>query len=443
LELENDIIDPTLAQLGAASLMLREAGRKSYAFYAETRIPLFSPEMGIIGLHSVEVTTAFRFEEFLNNSTNALVPKVGVRWAPIDEQLTLRSTWGEGFSEPSLFQLYGLANSAVIPIRFNNVSEPEARVVTASNPKLQPQDSRSWTGGAVYSPKWMPWGQLTVSIDLWDIERSGVAAVPSVQEVLRRFIRPGPLLPGEDVGIDPTNGSINFIRTNFQNTGRQNARGADLGALYQITTHYGIFTMLSDWAYLDQFIFQPTAGSKGRNTVAQVSDNLGGDGWYRWRGTTRLDWTWHDFDLIATWRYIGGFREIIKNSTGAPSVNRGFDNLIHEHWTNPTNFIDVQAGYDLIFTPPVEEKPVAGYSKGGKEVMTAKDGKAIESTAAYSMPCWKMILNNSTITIGCNNIFGQDPPKMFGLFFGDAIRYPGFEYDNIGRFWYIEVKKKF
>jgi hypothetical protein len=59
------------------------------------------------------------------------------------------------------------------------------------------------------------------------------------------------------------------------------------------------------------------------------------------------------------------------------------------------------------------------------------------------MPCWKTILNNSTITIGCNNIFGQDPPPMFGFFFANANNYPAFEYDNIGRFWYIELKKKF
>ena len=116
---------------------------------------------------------------------------------------------------------------------------------------------------------------------------------------------------------------------------------------------------------------------------------------------------------------------------------------MHEHFVHPTNFIDVQGGYSLIFTPPIEQQPVAGYSKGGKEVLTSKDGKAIESTEAYTMPCWKTILNNSTITIGCNNVFGEDPPKQFGFFQANANNYPGFEYDNLGRFWYIELKKKF
>jgi iron complex outermembrane receptor protein len=421
--------------VGSSPTATTHAGRKDYAFYSEARVPLFSPEMGIIGLHSVELTGAFRFEEFLNNSTNVLVPKVGLRWQPFDEQLTIRSTWGEGFREPSLYELYASPTTGLLPTRLNGVTEPETTIVSASNKHLQPEDSRTWTGGVVYTPKWIPWGTLTLSLDLWDIERRGVVTAPTAQEVVNRSQR-GALLPGEVVQIDPATGGANFVRTAYQNAGRQNARGADLGGQYQIQTQLGTFTALSQWAYTDQFVFQSTTESKGRNVIAQVSNILGGDGWYRWKGISRLDWTWHSFDLNATWHYMGGFREIIQNNTST-------GNGLHEHWTNPTNFIDGQASYSLIFTPPVEQQPVAGYSKGGKEVVSSKDGKAVESTAAYSMPCWKTILNNTTITLGCNDIFGQDPPRQTGFFHGNANGYPGFEYDNIGRFWYVELKKKF
>jgi iron complex outermembrane receptor protein len=436
-ELEGDIV-------GSSPSAITHAGRKDWAIYGEMRVPLFSPEMNIVGLHSVEATGAFRYEEFRNNSTNVLVPKVGLRWQPFDEQLTIRSTWGEGFREPSLIELYASPTTGLLPTILNGVSEPETTIVAASNPNLQPEDSRAWTGGVVYTPKWVPWGTLTLSLDLWDIERRGVVAAPSAQEVVNRFQR-GALLPGEEVQVDPATGGANFVRTAFQNAGRENGRGADLGGQYQIQTAYGTFTALSQFAYLDQFVFQPTIDSKGRNVVNQVSDSLGGDGWYRWRGVSRIDWAWHNWDVNATWHYVGGFREIVKNNLAANgfAFASSFPNDVHEHWTNPTNFIDGQASYSLIFTPPVEQAPVAGYSKGGKEVMTGKDGKQIESTAAYSMPCWQTILNNSTITVGCNNIFGQDPPKMFGFFQGNSNNYPGFEYDNIGRFWYVELKKKF
>jgi hypothetical protein len=86
---------------------------------------------------------------------------------------------------------------------------------------------------------------------------------------------------------------------------------------------------------------------------------------------------------------------------------------------------------------------VAGYSKGGKEVIKSKEGKEIESTAAYSMSCWKTILNNTQLTVGVLDIFGEDPPSETGFEFGNSTKYPGFNYDNLGRFVYGKITKKF
>jgi len=59
------------------------------------------------------------------------------------------------------------------------------------------------------------------------------------------------------------------------------------------------------------------------------------------------------------------------------------------------------------------------------------------------LPCWKTVLNNSTITVGVNNIFGEDPPKAVGFEAGNAVGYPGSVYDNLGRVWYARLTKKF
>src|SRR6266571_1377238 len=84
-----------------------KGGRKSWALYAETLIPIFSPQWHIPLFHALEFSAGVRYEDWLNNDTNATVPKVGVRWQPFDESLTLRSNWGEGFLEPSMVELYG------------------------------------------------------------------------------------------------------------------------------------------------------------------------------------------------------------------------------------------------------------------------------------------------------------------------------------------------
>ena len=93
----------------------------------------------------------------------------------------------------------------------------------------------------------------------------------------------------------------------------------------------------------------------------------------------------------------------------------------------------------------MEAQPVAGYSKDAKEVVRGKDGKAVETgqTVNYSMPCWKTLLNNTSFSIGCNNVFGQDPPNAYGPFNGNATLYPGFIYDPTGRFVYGSITHKF
>jgi iron complex outermembrane receptor protein len=447
LNLEGDII-------GSSATAITHAGRKDFAFYGETRVPLFSPEMGIWGLHNVEVTGAARFEDFENNNSNVLVPKVGLRWQPFNDELTIRSTWGEGFREPSLVELFGSPTFGLTPTSTSNVpasrggpgvTEPETATEISSNPTLQPERSRAWTGGVVYTPKWVEkvisGGSLTMSIDLWDIERKGVVTSPSSQEVVARC-KPdlttdtctGNLLPGEVVQIDPATGGVNFVKTAQQNAGRQNATGADFGLQYTQQTKYGTFSWYTDAAYLNSFIFQSTTRAKGVREAGLVANSLGGDAWVRWKARSVVDWTWHNFDMNWTLHYTDGFHEFNTSPSADPA---------HHHYVKQTWFFDNYASYDLIFTPPVESQPVAGYSKGGKEVMTSKEGKQIESTAAYTMPCWKTILNNSTIYAGCNDVFGADPPKMYGFGYGNSNNYPGFMYDNLGRFWYVGLKKKF
>jgi iron complex outermembrane recepter protein len=426
--------------VGQVPLAVTQGGRKDFAFYAETNVPLFSPENAIPGFHSLELIAAGRYEEFRNNDTNVLVPKVGIRWQPFDEQFTIRSTWGEGFREPSLFELFASPTSGLLPVTFRGGAQNEALIVTASNPLLQPEDSRTFSGGVVYTPKYVP--GLTLSVDLWGIERRGVVTSPGPQEVIRRFEQ-GHLLPGEMVTTDITGTLITSIVSPFQNGGRQNARGIDLGMQYQLQTPYGTFTSLTQATYLDSFIFQATTVSKGLEVSGNSADQGGlGDGYLKWKGVSRLDWAWKGFDLLGTVRYFGGFNEHL--FSGAP--NPPFPDGNHDHYVKATWFIDGQASYEFTFVAPVESQPVAGYSKDAKEVVRGKDGKAVETgqTANYSMPCWKNLINNTTITVGCNNIFGQDPPEQLGNFaVTNSQGYPGAIYDNVGRFLYVELTKKF
>ena len=239
-----NIIHPE--ELGTGGVQPVKAGRKEVAFYGEIRVPIFSPKMGIPGLHSLEFGAGARFEEFRNNDTNVLVPKVVLRWQPFDEQLTIRSTWGEGFLEPSMTELYGPTVFGIGPSIFTPTGDinPETTVEGLSNKNLAPEHDRTWTGGFVYTPKWIPpqWGSLTFTVDFWDIERTGLVGLVAPQLIIDEFIAQGGMglgsvkiitgtqqpKPGESAVLFDPEGTFVGVASPLLNGGKQDARGVDL-----------------------------------------------------------------------------------------------------------------------------------------------------------------------------------------------------------------------
>src|SRR5947207_208472 len=415
---------------GNSPVSLANGGRRSYAFYTETSIPIFSPKNAIAAFRSLEFTAAARIEAFLNNDTIVLVPKLGIRWQPFDEQLTLRATWGEGFREPSLEELFGSPVSTLEvthdPLK-GGLLESETNTLITSNPNLQPEDSRSFSGGFVYSPKYAP--GLNLSVDFWDIERTGVVTAPLAQQVLDGT---APGIVERDAG-----GFITRITLANQNLGSQEARGFDFGLSYQRQTPWGTFSFITQATYLDEFLFPQFIfaefGPRPGNLAGRTTDpGLSNEGWYKWKGQSSLEWTWKGFDLVTIVRYIDGFNEFTPN--------------LHPHWVHQTWTIDGQLSYDFTALLPVEAEPVPGYSKGEKEVVRAKDGtpleKASAQTSKYNRSILDHLLRGTIITIGCNNILGQDPAEAFGQG-GNGVGYPGFTYDATGRFVYGRLTQEF
>jgi hypothetical protein len=85
---------------------------------------------------------------------------------------------------------------------------------------------------------------------------------------------------------------------------------------------------------------------------------------------------------------------------------------------------------------------VPGFAKDGGKNVKGKDSKEKNrvSTAEYK-PCgWRAWLNNTTISLGIQNVLDSDPPFAAGSIENG--------YDESlatikGRFWYVQVKKRF
>ena len=108
-------------------------------------------------------------------------------------------------------------------------------------------------------------------------------------------------------------------------------------------------------------------------------------------------------------------------------------------WTT----LDLIASYTFNLPPP-SATGVPGLAKDGRKNVKLKDGKEKNvipvSTAEYS-PCGlRAWLNGTTITLGMQNVFDEDPPFVAASFENG--------YDESlttvkGRFWYVQLKKKF
>ncbi|MBA3607527.1 MAG: hypothetical protein H0W43_03295 [Chthoniobacterales bacterium] len=105
-----------------------------------------------------------------------------------------------------------------------------------------------------------------------------------------------------------------------------------------------------------------------------------------------------------TAHYLDSFHEILNFGPDFPNGKK-------EHWVKQTWFFDVQRSYDFHFVAPVEAQPVPGYSKDTTGISSAGPRK-MPLRKRPTMPCpfGSIFLKDTTITVGCNDVFGHDPP---------------------------------
>jgi iron complex outermembrane receptor protein len=377
--------------------------RDSYAGYAETSIPVFGANFRQAGLYALDFTAAGRFETF-STGGNVTVPKLGMRWQPLDESLTIRATWGEGFKLPTIGVL--VANSGgpldgVLdlhdPIKGEDLSE--VPVTFFPNHDLQPEDSRTFSAGVVYSPKYLP--GLTVTIDLWNIENTGWINPNPDPTTIISAIENGNGGPGESVTRDAEGNITHVSLIAVRNSGTQKVRGADVSLAYELPTSIGNFRWTTEVTYLDSYQFAFDLGEKehelrGLPTEQMFSD----DAYLQWKALSRLEWIWNQFEAGLTAHYWDGFHEI------KPKGNR--------HWVSQTWLFDCQTSYDFGTKSP------ASWSKYFHN----------------GWPKWRTLIDGTKLTVGVNNLFDQDPPRSNDNF-------PRYIYDTSGRFIYASVTKIF
>ncbi len=480
--LDRDALNTTVESIGSTNGGSARVNRDVWSIYQEVRVPVTSPTWNLPGFYSLEVDFAEREEWYSQNASavlpsgvfpfqpaahsqyNAQKPKVSVRWQPLDPKyigaLTLRGSYTEAFHAPALSEISSASTGGPIGVvdpLLHFFYGAEGR--TLGNPNLQPEVAYEWSYGAVYSPKWLK--GLTLSADWWHIDMRSITSLLGFQFIVNNdipglVIRGPPTVPGEP-------GRITLVIDPNENLSGAIFEGLDYEAIYILDSSifghgdFGKLTATLNGTWLSRAELQILPDTKRFGIAGEVIPPgftlTGSLPWSRANFSLFYDGppdTWmQGLDIGAVVHYTGQYEDDNVSLTGSPKpqmpITGGPNTPSIWPWrarkVREWITLDVIASYTFNLPPPAPA-PVPGFAKDGGKNFKIKDGKEKNvipvSTAEYN-PCgWGAWLNNTTISLGIQNVFDEDPPFAAGSGGYDAslatIK---------GRFWYVQLKKKF
>ncbi len=409
--------------LGATPRLPFHARSNVDGYYAETRIPIFSPKNALPGLHVLELSISGRYDKY-STTSDPTTPKYSVRYLPFNDELMFRGTYSESFVAPTLFDLYGplttgFTSTISIPRYDANGNSLNAlsglrqyRSQTGSSSKLNPSQSRNWTAGVVWSPKNIK--GLSIAADWFNIdERDLIDTVPSVtiatdverfgaKSVYASLVRQAVSVAGEAHFTDgapiTAPGQVTarpsdeiWISNNKVNVAGYNQDGLDLRATYDYPTQgWGKLRGTVVGTYLRSYFVQDLPSSAPRayqDGYFPRGTNSSGV-FPRYRMNSRLDWSMKGWSAGVADTYI-------------PSLD------------------------DL---SPGSNYRVAKYHK-----IDVQFGRSFSNSSNR----W---LKGLSATVGVNNVFNKFPPLIPSE--GNQSHDIN-AYDAIGRLVYVQAKYKF
>jgi len=433
-----------------------KGSRDVWSIYWEVRVPVTSPVWNCPGLYSLELGYQERYDNY-SDFGGSERPKVFLRWQPIDSALTFRATYNEAFHAPTLRDLFGgaLQGTSFVFDQRSPATEFLVPISIGGNPNLQPETAYEWTYGAVVTPGkwWSPVQGLTISADFYHIDIRGVTAQLTAQFLVDHEDEfPGLVIRGPSTGPDDPFGPIVRLLLLEENLGRFIEEGWDYEAVYSFDTSrlghgdWGTVTLRLNGNYLDRAVLQATPDAREKSVVGKFgagflrtgaafgSGSFTHNRWYAslfYDGPPGSSLGGLDTGLIV--HYIGDYwDDRLFTSDQKPRKVR--------EWTT----LDLVLNYTFNLSASVAQNEVAGFARDGGKNSKMKDGKGKNvmpvSTAEYN-PCGRRAwLNNTTITLGLNNVFDLAPPFVAG---SGENGYDEATANIKGRTWYVALTKRF
>ena len=462
---------------GLTGFQATKGSRDIWSAFWEVRVPVTGPNWNFPGAHSLEFGYAERYEQYDDFAAPVERPKFDVRWQPIDEALTFRAAYMEAFHAPGLNELFG-GSSQSFPGDHDPASlaagENQVQENITSNPFLKPEVAYEYTYGGVMTPGkwWAPLQGLTLSADLVHIDLRSYAAFLDSNEIIALadqghlgtfYGTPGPVGQPWVYRQSLADQQIVLVNSPQLNLGRFVTTSWDYEAVYTLETNrfghgdWGTFTTTFNGTYLVDTDIQFLPDGKRHAIAGAFGGGFQGAGGFSSfphdKFYTSLFYdgpggSWmQGIDAGVVVHYIGQYwdAKFDEQSAGGAHGDRGlnvFNRKIRE-WTT----FDLILNYTFNLPPPAAQTEVAGYAKDGGKNVKMKDGKEKNvmpvSTAEYN-PCgWRAWLNNTTLTLGIDNVMDLLPPFAAGSVEGDTQGYDEAQANDKGRFWFVSIKKRF
>ena len=371
--------------VGFAPSAVTNAQRKIAGVFAEVRVPIFT---------GLEAGLSARHEIFFTSDREKTVPKATLRWQPFARQLTLRSSFSQGFREPSLFELYSSPISALTSVLDprDGFIEPEQPITLRGNRRLAAEETDYFNAGFVWSPTLPRLKGISLGADFWAVTRDGTVQANPQNTVYRFFgVSPGGMLPGESV-VFTGSGALGSVNSLFYNVGRTAVEGWDFSGGYQWPTdRFGRIEMQTVWTLVTRFDRAAVAGVPLRSVLGQDSTGSASDGYLKLKGRGQINWAYRNYSVYVACNYTDGFDDV--DPLG------GFYHVRERYLT------DAQVSYNF---------------RG-------------------SQKAW---LRDTRLTLGARNLADWDPPQAYGNG-GNTTGYPGSLYTSEGRFIYFSASRKF
>lgn len=249
----------------------REAanGDESSRFaYAEVNLPLVAPGQNVRGIHRLGLTGAVRAEDH-DSYGRVTTPKIGVIYSP-SADFTLKTSWGESFKAPTLYQRYIGAGAYLYPgSTFGGAPETAVLYVNGGTPDLEPERARTWSASLAFHPE--AWPGLEAELTWFSVEYTERIVQPIittsqalVDPAFAQFVAYDPSPEVQAALIDSVFELANYtgapydpdrllaiIDNRFVNASQQRVNGVDLSGAYRMDLAAGRLTFRGAISWLD------------------------------------------------------------------------------------------------------------------------------------------------------------------------------------------------